>query len=51
MTNLRGESNATEMYDEPMRGVDDPDWDLWEEWMGWEGAGIHDYSSHINPYI
>lgn len=37
--------------DEPMRGMDDPDWDLWEEWMGWEGAGIRDYSSHINPYI
>lgn len=29
----------------------DPDWDLWEEWMGWEGAGTGDYSSHINPYI
>ena len=60
MANLRGESNATQMYeaceydagiDEPMRGVNDPDWDLWEEWMGWEGAGIRDYSSHINPYI
>ena len=25
--------------------------DLWEEWMGWEGAGIRDYTSHINPYI
>lgn len=25
--------------------------DLWEEWMGWEGAGIRDYSSHINPFI
>lgn len=61
MDNLRGESNAREMYeeayddggsrDEPMRGMNDPDWDLWEEWMGWEGAGIRDYSSHINPYI
>lgn len=20
----------------------------WEEWMGWEGAGTRDYSSHIN---
>lgn len=37
--------------DEPCRGMNDPDWDLWEEWMGWEGAGIRDYSSHINPYI
>ena len=36
---------------EPMRGMCDPSWDLWEEWMGWEGAGIRDYSSHINPYI
>ncbi|TKY48005.1 Chaperone protein dnaJ 8 [Spatholobus suberectus] len=60
MANLRGESNATQVYEcydagidehEPMRGMDDPDWDLWEEWMGWEGAGIRDYSSHINPYI
>ncbi|XP_030546829.1 chaperone protein dnaJ 8, chloroplastic-like isoform X1 [Rhodamnia argentea] len=58
MSNLRGESNGLQMYeseeqgiDEPMRGMDDPDWDLWEEWMGWEGAGIRDYSSHINPYI
>lgn len=59
MANLRGESNATESYeayydagiDEPLRGMNDPDWDMWEEWMGWEGAGIRDYSSHINPYI
>lgn len=58
MSNLRGESNGPQMYesedqgiDELMKGTDDPDWDLWEEWMGWEGAGIRDYSSHINPYI
>ncbi len=58
MANLRGESNVTEVYeaydagiDEPLRGMNDPDWDMWEEWMGWEGAGIRDYSSHINPYI
>ncbi|CAK9186837.1 unnamed protein product [Ilex paraguariensis] len=60
MSNLRGETpaSARDMYqtydageDESMRGMNDPDWDLWEEWMGWEGAGIRDYSSHINPYI
>ncbi|KAB2028818.1 hypothetical protein ERO13_D05G119000v2 [Gossypium hirsutum] len=55
MSRLRGETKAAEVYeeeiDEPMRGMDDSDWDLWEEWMGWEGAGIRDYSSHINPYI
>lgn len=58
MSNLRGETSALEMEtneyydeDEPMRGMDDQDWDMWEEWMGWEGAGIRDYSSHINPYI
>lgn len=59
MSNLRGESNTVDLYetydygnmDEPMRGMNDPDWDMWEEWMGWEGAGIRDYSSHINPYI
>ncbi|KAF7821034.1 GATA zinc finger domain-containing protein 10 [Senna tora] len=63
MANLKGESNSREMYensyeeddnggsmDDAMRGLNDPDWDLWEEWMGWEGAGICDYSSHINSY-
>ncbi|KAJ4951522.1 hypothetical protein NE237_028354 [Protea cynaroides] len=60
MSYLRGEEKNTvdqyESYDyneseEQMRGMCDPDWDMWEEWMGWEGAGIRDYSSHINPYI
>ncbi|GAB4850557.1 hypothetical protein Ancab_029866 [Ancistrocladus abbreviatus] len=57
MNSLRGESMASEMegydsgVDESLRGMNDPDWDLWEEWMGWEGAGIRDYTSHINPYI
>lgn len=62
MSNLRGESTTQDIYgpyeyeydqgiDEPMRGFNDPDYDMWEEWMGWEGAGIRDYSSHINPYI
>ncbi|KAF8393015.1 hypothetical protein HHK36_021256 [Tetracentron sinense] len=64
MSNLRDESTISELSeaavataydsmgeDEQMRGMNDPDWDLWEEWMGWEGAGIRDYSSHINPYI
>ncbi|KAI3463472.1 hypothetical protein Pfo_020135 [Paulownia fortunei] len=58
MSSLRGELSTPqmEMYeqydaDEPMRGMNEEDWDLWEEWMGWEGAGIRDYSSHINPYI
>ncbi|KAI3684366.1 hypothetical protein L6452_33589 [Arctium lappa] len=55
MSNLRCERSEAEKEDEPldesMRGMDDPDWELWEEWMGWEGAGIRDYSSHINPYI
>ncbi|WCJ40348.1 Chaperone DnaJ-domain superfamily protein [Euphorbia peplus] len=61
MSNLRGEADESQMFqsyepcdkgiDEPMMGMDDPDWDMWEEWMGWEGAGIRDYTSHINPYI
>ncbi|KAG8388221.1 hypothetical protein BUALT_Bualt02G0103100 [Buddleja alternifolia] len=56
MSNLREELSTPpqmEMYDEDeaMRGINDQDWELWEEWMGWEGAGIRDYSSHINPYI
>ncbi|XP_043811592.1 chaperone protein dnaJ 8, chloroplastic isoform X2 [Manihot esculenta] len=60
MSSLRGEADESQMSsssyepydeDEPMRGMNDPDWDMWEEWMGWEGAGIRDYTSHINPYI
>uniref|UniRef100_A0A7N0V631 J domain-containing protein n=1 Tax=Kalanchoe fedtschenkoi TaxID=63787 RepID=A0A7N0V631_KALFE len=62
MSSLREESIENEvcrpLYEdevadenEGMRGMFDPDYDLWEEWMGWEGAGIRDYSSHINPYI
>lgn len=59
MSNLRGEESraAAAMYAEPVvekeeeyeSGYDEDN--LWEEWMGWEGAGIRDYSSHINPYI
>ncbi|KAF9617331.1 hypothetical protein IFM89_035312 [Coptis chinensis] len=62
ISNLRERSNTTDSYesydqsyadtgDDQMRGMYDPDWDMWEEWMGWEGAGIRDYTSHINPYI
>lgn len=57
MSKLRGKPTAPEVeaHDEGLdysfRGMNDPDWDLWEEWMGWEGAGIRDYTSHINPYI
>lgn len=58
MSNLREETTPLQMYetydegeDDSMRGMNDPDWDMWEEWMGWEGAGIRDYTSHINPYI
>ncbi|KAI9162239.1 hypothetical protein LWI28_025236 [Acer negundo] len=56
MSSLREEPSVEEIIYEPydedqMTGVNDPDWDMWEEWMGWEGAGIRDYSSHINPYI
>ncbi|KZV44177.1 chaperone protein dnaJ 8, chloroplastic-like [Dorcoceras hygrometricum] len=50
MRNLR--EPEVETYDSEVdEGVVDQEWDLWEEWMGWEGAGIRDYSSHINPYI
>ncbi|KAD6118779.1 hypothetical protein E3N88_10050 [Mikania micrantha] len=57
MSDLRGETSVgeNEMDDGPLdettKGMNDPDWEMWEEWMGWEGAGIRDYSSHINPYI
>ncbi|KAL5072345.1 hypothetical protein RYX36_011329 [Vicia faba] len=56
MSNLRKETKKAETYkatydNESFRGKNDPSWDYWEEWMGWEGAGIRDYTSHINPYI
>ncbi|PIN08437.1 hypothetical protein CDL12_18979 [Handroanthus impetiginosus] len=61
MSNLNRESTPkkkTKTYENKdveteftFRGMHDPEWELWEEWMGWEGAGIRDYSSHINPYI
>ncbi|XVF86323.1 hypothetical protein PTKIN_Ptkin18bG0030200 [Pterospermum kingtungense] len=54
MSKLRGESRESEMfeaYDINDEVMENPDWELWEEWMGWEGAGIRDYTSHINPYI
>eukprot|EP00262_Sarcandra_glabra_P011612 TRINITY_DN2824_c0_g4_i1.p1 TRINITY_DN2824_c0_g4~~TRINITY_DN2824_c0_g4_i1.p1 ORF type:complete len:152 (-),score=29.03 TRINITY_DN2824_c0_g4_i1:183-638(-) len=59
MSNLREEPSTEDessnghdyVDDDMMRGMHDSNWDLWEEWMGWEGAGIRDYSSHINPYI
>jgi len=58
MASLRGELNGALTYeaiydgdtDEPVGEMNEPDCDLWEEWMGWEGAGIRDYSSFINPY-
>jgi len=40
--------NCSADYDvEDLMGEGD---DSWEEWMGWEGAGTLDYSSHINIY-
>ncbi|KAI6672055.1 hypothetical protein NL676_006940 [Syzygium grande] len=51
MSSLRGESSAQEMYesspcayeqggDEEFRGMNDPEWDMWEEWMGWEALSL-----------
>ncbi|XP_042036995.1 chaperone protein dnaJ 8, chloroplastic-like [Salvia splendens] len=52
MSNVRGESSGVEYYYEEEEQVsEEQDLELWEEWMGWEGAGIRDYTSHINPYI
>ncbi|KAL3528989.1 hypothetical protein ACH5RR_008311 [Cinchona calisaya] len=55
MDKLREESSEKkseyEGLDDTFRGMHDNDWDLWEEWMGYEGGGIRDYTSHINPYI
>ncbi|XP_020572627.1 chaperone protein dnaJ 8, chloroplastic [Phalaenopsis equestris] len=48
---FRGWPEEEEEEGDELRGMCDPNWELWEEWMGWEGAGIRDYSSHINPYI
>ncbi|XP_074316564.1 chaperone protein dnaJ 8, chloroplastic [Silene latifolia] len=56
MSSLRGEATIQQEEancdsDDSFRGMHDSEWDMWEEWMGWEGAGIRDYTSHINPYI
>ncbi|KAK2378497.1 Chaperone DnaJ-domain superfamily protein [Trifolium repens] len=47
MTNLREEeTNAQETCE--TYTYEEPDYDYWEEWSGWEGAGgIRDFS---NPY-
>ena len=54
MNNLRGiatpieETYETKYYegtDEPTRKYGEPDWDSYEEWMGYEGAWMGDYSS------
>ncbi|KAJ4908972.1 hypothetical protein Rs2_03593 [Raphanus sativus] len=53
---IKNQMNGTEeyepfdVYDDGFNGMNDPDCDTWEEWMGWEGAGTRDYSSHVNPY-
>ncbi|CAN1224332.1 Chaperone protein dnaJ 8, chloroplastic [Linum perenne] len=49
MTKLREKKSSDE--EGMMRRREEPEYEVWEEWMGWEGGGIRDYSSHINPYI
>ncbi|GAB2293677.1 hypothetical protein Dimus_027890 [Dionaea muscipula] len=51
MSNLNGEKTDDDEAQWGTAMANQPEWDLWEEWMGWEGGGIRDYSSHINPYI
>ncbi|KAK4801149.1 hypothetical protein SAY86_021636 [Trapa natans] len=51
MSNLRGEPDEADSSTETTESNYHDDDEMWEEWMGWEGAGIRDYSSHINPYI
>jgi len=38
---------SADYHVEDLTGVGE---DSWEEWMGWEGAGTLDYSSHVNIY-
>ncbi|KGN58651.1 chaperone protein dnaJ 8, chloroplastic [Cucumis sativus] len=53
MNNLRGIATSIETYetkysegtDEPKTKYGEPDWDSYEEWMGYEGAWMGDYSS------
>jgi len=47
MEKAKQQNCTADYYVEGLMGVDD---DSWEEWMGWEGAGTLDYSSHINIY-
>ncbi|KAK8610178.1 hypothetical protein V6N13_081345 [Hibiscus sabdariffa] len=50
MSKLRGESQDSEAYNEEEgegKG-NSPEWDLWEEWMGWEGD-LKTVSSTVAP--
>ncbi|CAN1190713.1 Chaperone protein dnaJ 8, chloroplastic [Linum perenne] len=44
------QTQETPERDEDER-IYDPDYDQWEEWIGFEGAGKWDYASHASPYI
>ena len=45
------QQNCSDDYSmDGLMGVNNDSFEEWEEWMGGEGAGTLDYSSHINNY-
>eukprot|EP00253_Pinus_taeda_P000170 PITA_00170 len=53
MSNLaqaKQQNYSEDYYMDGLMGIDNDPYDQWEEWMGWEGAGTLDYSSHISIY-
>jgi len=50
LTQAKQQTGSEDYYMDDLMGINNDPCDEWEEWMGWEGAGTLDYSSHINIY-
>eukprot|EP00253_Pinus_taeda_P004082 PITA_04082 len=50
LAQAKQQNGSEDYYMDGMMEINNDPCDEWEEWMGWEGAGTLDYSSHINIY-
>jgi len=50
LAQAKQQNGSDDYYMDGMMGINNDYCDEWEDWMGWEGAGTLDYSSHINIY-
>lgn len=50
LAQAKQQNRSDDYYMDGLMGVDNDPCEEWEDWMGWEGAGTLDYSSHINIY-